>query len=211
MTRRIVYGIGLWITLGATAMTIASVVMPRWLRWEVPKSGIHYTYGLHERCSSLPGQEGCTSFPAYEDCHGDDRSFCSLWRSVGFLMSFAVILELACVVGFAVVLLGGKQQRDYGWKVLCGLLAVCGVVECIGMGIVLTQSFPQAGLFNNDTRFFAGWALDTSWILCTVSWTLLLATGTGILMSAIFLPEEGGYELIPQERLEHAAGETLGG
>ena len=57
----------------------------------------------------------------------------------------------------------------------------------------------QAFLYDNDDRFFPGWRLDTSWILCTVSWTVLGLTGVGIGAAAYALPEEGGYEIIPGE------------
>jgi hypothetical protein len=57
----------------------------------------------------------------------------------------------------------------------------------------------QAFLYDTDERFFPGWQLDTSWILCTVSWSLALLTGVGIGAAVYALPEEGGYELIPGE------------
>lgn len=57
----------------------------------------------------------------------------------------------------------------------------------------------QAFLYENDERFFPGWRLDSSWILCTVSWSVLALTGAGIGACAYALPEEGGYELIPPE------------
>jgi hypothetical protein len=126
-------------------------------------------------------------------------------------MSFAVLIELATLMAYAVIILGGKQKRDIGWKVVCGLLAVGALVQCAGMAIVVrTLGSPitgteganpilQAFLFDNDDRFFPGWRLDTSWILCTVSWSVLFLTGVGIGAAAYALPEEGGYELIPGE------------
>ncbi len=33
--------------------------------------------------------------------------------------------------------------------------------------------------------------------MCTVSWSVLFLLGGGIIASAILLPSEGGYELIP--------------
>jgi hypothetical protein len=50
---------------------------------------------------------------------------------------------------------------------------------------------------NNDNRFFEGWRLDTSFILCTASWSLQFLTAVGISAAVFFMPEEGGYELIP--------------
>jgi hypothetical protein len=54
----------------------------------------------------------------------------------------------------------------------------------------------QAYLFDNDDRFFVGWRLDSSWILCTVSWVILVLSAAGVIVSAYILPPEGGYELI---------------
>ncbi len=62
----------------------------------------------------------------------------------------------------------------------------------------------QAYLYDHDGRFFVGWRLDTSWILCTVSWSLQAITIIGIVMAAYLLPEEGGYELIPGEHTIHS-------
>lgn len=55
----------------------------------------------------------------------------------------------------------------------------------------------QAYLYDNDNRFFVGWELDKSWILCTVSWIVLLADATGIVSAAFFLQPEDDYEPIP--------------
>jgi hypothetical protein len=55
-------------------------------------------------------------------------------------MSFAVIIELATFIAYAVIILGGKQQRDYGWKIVCGLLGVGAAVQCAGMAIVVSSS-----------------------------------------------------------------------
>ncbi|KAE9985687.1 hypothetical protein Vi05172_g9740 [Venturia inaequalis] len=190
MTRRIVYGMGLWATAAVTAMTIASIIMPNWIRWNNgTENSPRFTYGLHKRCSSVTGQ--CEPFPDYADCHRD-QSFCGMWRSVAFLMSFAVLLELATLVAYIIIILGGQQLRQYGWKVVVSLLAAVVLVQCSGMAII-------AYLFDHDERFFPGWQLDTSWILCTVSWTVALATGAGICTAVYALPEEGGYELIPGE------------
>ncbi len=47
-------------------------------------------------------------------------------------MSFAVIIELAAWTAFAVILLGGVQQRNQGWKMVCGLLTTAAVVQAAG-------------------------------------------------------------------------------
>jgi hypothetical protein len=57
----------------------------------------------------------------------------------------------------------------------------------------------QAHLYDTDDRFFPGWKLDTSWVLCTVSWSVMILLAGIISSAAIFLPPEGGYELIPEQ------------
>ncbi|THW32238.1 hypothetical protein D6D21_10447 [Aureobasidium pullulans] len=212
MTRRMVYGIGLWVFLAgipspvlcsltlanafaAVALTFTSMALPSWISYTSPTTSsqkpIHVSYGLHRRCSSLSGS--CTPFPVYEDCHGEDRYFCSMWRSVGFLMNFSVVLELATFVAFAVVLLGGRSNREGGWKMCVSMLGVVMVCQIAAMAIV-------AFLFDHDNRFFVGWKLDKSWILCTVSWVVLLFDIIGISFAAKMMPAEDDYEPIPDRR-----------
>lgn len=190
-------------------MTLSAVLIPDWITWDTQTvctlplishpslthpqpytKKIHYTYGLHSRCSSLANPQ-CTPFPEPTDCAGPDRTFCSLWRTAGFLMSFSVILELAGLVGFAVVLLGGKQARESGWKVVLPLVLVAAAAQVAGMGIV-------GWVFERDGRFFEGWKLGRSWVLCTVSWVVEVAVAVGVGLATWWLPEEGGYELIPE-------------
>ncbi|EKD13691.1 hypothetical protein MBM_07892 [Drepanopeziza brunnea f. sp. 'multigermtubi' MB_m1] len=194
MTRSIVYSLALVAFLAATGMTIAANFIPDWITWTVDSpSGGHYTkrVGLHRSCSSTTNT--CIHFPQKEDCSGSDRYFCSMWRSVGFLMSAAAILELGTVVAFILVLVGGKQKREKGWKLLSFMLVLVATVQCASMAIV-------AYLFDNDDRFFVGWKLDQSWILCTVSWSIAMISAGAISISAFAFPSEGDYELIPDQR-----------
>lgn len=219
--------------MAASAMTLIAIVIPRWISWDTTTvSGlessqatwrksltravwlqtagtrIHYTYGLHRRCSSLT--QTCEHFPQYDDCHGADRYFCSMWRSVGFLMSFAVVLEGMGLVALAVILAGGRQKRESGWKVTCCLLLLTGAVQCASMAIMVRHIpsgsfYPEANdansrqtfLFDHDDRFFVGWKLDDSWVLCTASWTILMVSAVAVALSAFVLPPEGDYQLIP--------------
>ena len=57
----------------------------------------------------------------------------------------------------------------------------------------------QAYLYDNDDRFFPGWKLDTSWFLCTISWSVMVLTAALVSASAYLVAPEGGYELIPGE------------
>lgn len=172
MTRRIVYGISLWVFLAgiftqsslqnktlffnpirvtdtapATALTMASIALPNWISYTSPSNTspnpshpntpIHISYGLHVRCSSLTGQ--CTHFPTSSDCHGSDRYFCSMWRTVGFLMSFTVVLELATLVSFATVLIGGRANREGGWKMCSGFMGAVAAAQIVAMAIVVCR------------------------------------------------------------------------
>lgn len=64
------------------------------------------------------------------------------------------------------------------------------------------HSHPQAFLYDNDSRFWDGWHLDTCFHLVTASWSILILTSLGIIASAIYLPTEGDYELIVDEQIE---------
>ncbi|KAF3760706.1 hypothetical protein M406DRAFT_267862 [Cryphonectria parasitica EP155] len=196
MTRLSVYGTALAIFIAASAMTLASILVPHWVSMDVPVRGSDKTYsqhlGLHHYCNTALPDSPCRHFPDTErDCHPEDRYFCSIWRTSGFLMSFATIAELATLVCFVITIGGGKVKREYGWKVLSGLLLTVSVAQFAAMGLV---SF----LFDNDEYFSVpGWQLDTSWILCTVS-ASVAALLVGILgLSAYFLPpEDDGYNFL---------------
>jgi len=111
------------------------------------------------------------------------------------MMSFAAVFELVTILAYCVVILGGKQKRETGWKVLGFMLMLVGIVQCASMAIV-------AYLFDNDDRFFVGWKLDKSWILCTVSWCIAIISAGFLSLSAFVFSPEDGYELIPSERYE---------
>lgn len=61
-----------------------------------------------------------------------------MWRSVGFLMSFAVVLEGMTLIAYIVILAGGKQKREAGWGVLSGLHVLCAALQCAGMAIIVS-------------------------------------------------------------------------
>ncbi|KAE8152283.1 hypothetical protein BDV25DRAFT_151428 [Aspergillus avenaceus] len=188
LTKTIVYTSSLIVFLASFGLTISSIVVPKWISYHSGSSGIAYSYGLHRRCSSLTNT--CESFPQREDCHDGDRYFCSMWRSVGFLMSFAVVLEGMSLVAFLIILSGGKRLRESGWKVLSLLILLSVIVQACSTSIV-------AYLNDNEPRFFVGWKLDESWIYCTVSWCVSLFCAVALIFSVRVLPSEGGYELIP--------------
>ncbi|PKY06658.1 hypothetical protein P168DRAFT_288580 [Aspergillus campestris IBT 28561] len=180
LTKTIVYIGGLMLFIASFGLTVSSIAIPKWVTYHSDsKPGYTYTYGLHRRCSSLTNT--CESFPSSEDCHAGDRYFCSMWRSVGFLMSFAVVLE-----GMSL------RLRENGWKVLSLLILLSAVVQVGSVSLV-------AYLYDNEDRFFAGWQLDESWVYCTVSWAMSLFCAGALIAAGRSLPSEGGYELIPDQ------------
>jgi hypothetical protein len=52
-------------------------------------------------------------------------------------MTLTAVLEVATIAGFLVVMAGGKQRRERGWRMLCGLLLAVGFVEGAAMAIAV--------------------------------------------------------------------------
>lgn len=123
-------------------MTLAAILVPHWVSMDMPVHGGDKTYsqhlGLHHYCNTaLPGKP-CRAFPDTDkDCSADDKAFCAMWRTSAFLMSFATVAELATLVCFVVTIGGGQYKREYGWKVLNGLLATVAVAQFMALGLVV--------------------------------------------------------------------------
>jgi hypothetical protein len=120
-------------------MTLTSITTPKWVSYTVssPAGGkVFDTIGLHRRCTSTTNT--CAPFPDPARCHGHGRSFCSMWRSTGFLMSFATVAELAAVVGFLIIMAGGRVKRQGGWKILGGLMTAAALAQFLGMAVVVS-------------------------------------------------------------------------
>jgi hypothetical protein len=120
-------------------MTIASIVTPKWISYtEITKSGdtVYDHIGLHRRCMST-SPDGCVHFPDEQRCEDDGR-FCNMWRTTGFLMSLAVVVDLATIVGFLVVVAGGKAKRETGWRVLCGMLGLVAALQFGATAVVVS-------------------------------------------------------------------------
>jgi hypothetical protein len=145
LTKTIVYSGSLIVFLASLALSIAAIAIPRWVSYH--SSSYDYSYGLHRRCSSLT--DTCEAFPNREDCIGEDRYFCSMWRTVGFGMSFAVVMEGLSVVAFLIVLSGGKRLREEGWRVLSLLILAGAAVQAGCMGLVVR--------LRSNRGFVVGW------------------------------------------------------
>ena len=69
-----------------------------------------------------------------------------MWRSVGFLMSFAIVLQGMTLITYLIILGGGKQKRETGWKILTLFLMMIGLVQCAAMGLVVSLDLLPSGM-----------------------------------------------------------------
>ncbi|CAK7267341.1 hypothetical protein SEPCBS119000_002499 [Sporothrix epigloea] len=219
MTRTSIYGGALLALTAATAMTVAANLVPNWVYYVMypttPDSDPYWlSLGLHKSCTSDSpdpavtlasplyarststsgsGSGSCRSFPHREwDCGtgAHQQIFCSVWRTIGFLMAISFVIELVTLAGCVMVLAGGRMKREFGWRVLVPLAETVAVMQLAAMALVTY-------LLDHDDRFLVpGWHLGTSWTLCTVSWSVAALTGMGLALAAYVLPAEDGYELL---------------
>ena len=194
-------------------MTVASIVMPNWISYTTTsKSGdvVYERVGLHQVCTA---SGGCVPFPDEGRCDDGDlgRYFCAMWRTTGFIMSLATVMELVTVVGFAIVMAGGRMKRQSGWRVLCVMLGVVAALQLGAISAVVScprraassrwrislLTAMQGYLFDNHNVFHVpGYAMDASWYLCTASASIALLCAFGLAISAYVLSPEDGYELL---------------
>jgi hypothetical protein len=122
-------------------MIVASITEPHWVSYSVTTTKgetLEKHIGLHKSCSSLDDPH-CRDFPSKELCQYGERYFCSMWRTVGFMGSFVIVLCLATLVSFALVMSGGKYRRESGWPFVAALLTLVSVVEFIIISIVVRR------------------------------------------------------------------------
>jgi hypothetical protein len=86
-------------------------------------------------------------FPQNADCQGSDKYFCSMWRSVAFLMSFAIVIEGMTIVAFAILISGGKQRREQGWGVMAILVGLAAFVQVAAMALIVRPSHQDVTRF----------------------------------------------------------------
>lgn len=113
----------------AAILTILSITLPRWVLYHDSTPHGHdlsISLGLDKRCVIDGNQRRCSPFPGEDECHASERGFCTLWRSIGFLMNTAVLGELVLIVVFVVLLAGGRGKREKGWKLAAGLVMLVG-------------------------------------------------------------------------------------
>lgn len=120
-------------------MIVASIFIPNWVSYTVttPKGDtIQRNIGLHKVCSNLDTPP-CRVFPTPNMCQADERYFCDMWKTVGFMASLSAIMCLASLVCFLVVMAGGKYKRETGWPFVSGMLTLVSVVEVVIISLVV--------------------------------------------------------------------------
>ncbi|KAF4443131.1 pre-mrna splicing factor [Fusarium austroafricanum] len=191
MTRVSVYTTALAAFVAATVMIVVPVWLPNWVTYSVTSPTgeiVERHIGLHKSCSTLDDPY-CRPYPPKELCQGE-RYFCSMWRSVGFLASFATLLCLGGLVTFGVIMCGGKYKRETGWPFAAAMLTFVSGVEFVAISVV-------AYLYDHDDQFtIPGWNLDVSFYLSTTGAAICLLTAVGIAFSAYVLPPEEGYDFL---------------
>lgn len=133
-------------------MTLTSTIAPNWISYTLTTpsgDAVRDTIGLYRRCTSSTGK--CVPFPDEARCPSTSSpsfpsssyssSFCSMWRTAGFLMNFAIVAELAALVGFVIIMAGGKVKRQGGWKILGGGLGAVAGAQFAGMAVVVSSAF----------------------------------------------------------------------
>jgi hypothetical protein len=53
-------------------------------------------------------------------------------------MNAAAVVELVAIVTYIVILAGGRQKRERGWKLMAALLVVIGLAQCVAMALVVS-------------------------------------------------------------------------
>ena len=100
------------------------------------------------------------------------------------------MIQLATVLVFTICVAGGKQKRQEGWKLLCGLLALAALAKLVGVVVIAEMGM-------HEERFRDGWYVGRSWALAVAATAVEGVIALGLWGSRYFLEEEGGYELIP--------------
>lgn len=54
-------------------------------------------------------------------------------------MSFAVVMEGMTIIAYILIIAGGKQKRESGWRILAGLHVLVGILLGAGMSIIVSE------------------------------------------------------------------------
>ena len=53
-------------------------------------------------------------------------------------MSFAIVIEGMTLIAYIIILAGGKQKRESGWKILAGLHVIVAALQIAAMAIIVS-------------------------------------------------------------------------
>lgn len=70
-------------------------------------------------------------------------------------MSFAIVIEGMNLIVYIIILAGGKQKRESGWKFLAGLHMIVAALQVAAMAIIVSLLFWQIGLDGSFRRLGA--------------------------------------------------------
>lgn len=82
-------------------------------------------------------------------------------------MNLAAVVELVCLVGFVVILWGGKARREAGWRVMGGLMGVVAGLQVASVVVVVSPMvfFPLVALlFGREQTAAENWEGDRWWL-----------------------------------------------
>ena len=65
-------------------------------------------------------------------------------------MSFAIVIEGMTLIVYIIILAGGKQKRESGWKVLAGLHVIVAALQVAAMAIIVSLIFGYLWLGAHD-------------------------------------------------------------
>ena len=93
-------------------------------------------------------------------------------------MSFAIVIEGMNLIVYIIILAGGKQKRESGWKFLAGLHMIVAALQVAAMAIIVSLIFWQIGL-NSILRCVGAYDLLSTGIPLRKRRSLLSRLGTG--------------------------------
>ncbi|KAK4050214.1 hypothetical protein OIO90_005196 [Microbotryomycetes sp. JL221] len=120
----------------------------------------------------------------------DAWSFCDSWVTAGYAQQVALVFGLASVLASLIILLGGRQKRETGWKLISGLLTVEFILLIVSTSLIAHE-------YRMDDRFYYGSKLGQGYILSTVAWSLdVVIVGVLLVVGFMGLVKEDDYEQI---------------
>ncbi|KAI7859062.1 hypothetical protein BDC45DRAFT_496779 [Circinella umbellata] len=182
------YVVTFFVFLCNYALTIAALVMPKWLSFVAPMPLYMETdYGLFRQCRSYT--RDCRPFPSEEKGDCTEDGFCELWRAAAAGMVLAAILGGLTILALLGTMCSSRRKRARAWVTLSGLFVLHAIPQAFSMGVI-------AYLFNSSATFYVGTRYNFSFIICTISWCFSIFLAAVLSLIAILSPPEYAYQPI---------------